>query len=233
MKSLTTLCNLSVRPKPKMKQVLLATAIIKIYHSTGQGHLARPLLNGCSQNSFVTTCMYHRLWLKARKVNLQVTGLNDAQTRAHHHRITYLVIQNADWASSHRTYQNLPLWQINHGIQIPETIQLMDPQFPIPSKIDLLIRADIFWDLLTGSQITINPGFPKLHGTVFGYIAGGQILEQQQHSEPTVSLTCTVSNLNKQMQMFWRRKSINNDRMSTLEERECEQHYNNNNNNLY
>ncbi|XP_024868672.1 uncharacterized protein LOC112452614, partial [Temnothorax curvispinosus] len=69
--SSTTTCNLNVRSEPKVKQVLLATAIIKIYDSSGQEHLARALLDECSQNSFLTTRMYQTLQLKGRRVNLQ------------------------------------------------------------------------------------------------------------------------------------------------------------------
>ncbi|XP_024872555.1 uncharacterized protein LOC112455085 [Temnothorax curvispinosus] len=229
--SSTTTCNLNVRPEPKVKQVLLATAIIKIYDFSGQEHLARALLDGCSQNSFITTRMYQTLRLKGRRVNLQVTGLNDAQTRAHiivrttiGSRISSFRTPLELLVTEHIT-QNMPICPIEDAMQIPTTVQLADSQFHTPSKIDLLIGANIFWDLLTGDQIAMKHGFPKLHGTVIGHIIGGRILEQKRQPKLTVSLACTVNNLNEQIQRFWLQEEVIKDRALSLEERECKLHY--------
>lgn len=45
--------------------------------------------------------------------------------------------------------QNLPSDRINSvNIQIPNGISLADPQFNKPAKIDLLLGAKVFFDLL-------------------------------------------------------------------------------------
>ncbi|CAH2207612.1 jg6931, partial [Pararge aegeria aegeria] len=53
---------------------------------------------------------------------------------------------------------------------IPTGIKLADPEFYNPSSIDLLLGADIFWDLLCTNKIYLGKNSPVLQDTKFGYI---------------------------------------------------------------
>lgn len=62
----------------------------------------------------------------------------------------------------------------NHNIQIPENIQLADPNFFLSNEIDLLLGADIFWELLDKGLIRL-PNGPYLQNTKLGWIISGSV----------------------------------------------------------
>ncbi|KAJ0175902.1 hypothetical protein K1T71_008076 [Dendrolimus kikuchii] len=65
-------------------------------------------------------------------------------------------------------------------LNIPENIQLADPTFDVSSDIDLLIGADIFWDLLEQDKIRLPSG-PFLLNTKLGWVVSGPIFSK--HSD--------------------------------------------------
>lgn len=63
----------------------------------------------------------------------------------------------------------------SNDLNLPKDIQLADPSFNIPDKIDILIGAGYFWDIIQNKQIILIPNLPKLQKTVFGWIVTGFI----------------------------------------------------------
>lgn len=47
-------------------------------------------------------------------------------------------------------------------LDIPQNVKLADPQFHIPSEIELLIGAKRFWELICVGQIKLGKGEPLL-----------------------------------------------------------------------
>jgi hypothetical protein len=46
---------------------------------------------------------------------------------------------------------------IDHSaISIPEGLQLADPNFDVPDKVDMLLGSDVFWELFTGQIMRLN-----------------------------------------------------------------------------
>ncbi|KAK9759082.1 hypothetical protein QE152_g328 [Popillia japonica] len=100
------------------------------------------------------------------------------------------------------------------ALQIPDNIVLADPQFYNSSKIDLLLGAGIFYDLLLSGRI---------RETTLGWIAGGQTCStnNRQDSEHSV---CKLT-LEKQMELFWKIEELDETRNWSKEEQECEDHF--------
>lgn len=63
--------------------------------------------------------------------------------------------------------EDLPQMQIS-PLKIPPGIKLADPEFGTPGSIDMLIGANIFWDLLQMGQIKLNDKGPILQKTCLG-----------------------------------------------------------------
>jgi hypothetical protein len=62
----------------------------------------------------------------------------------------------------------------NLNINIPEDIQLADPNFYKPFPIDLLLGAGLFWKLLGSGKIS-SAGQPHLIETSLGWLVSGEI----------------------------------------------------------
>jgi hypothetical protein len=50
----------------------------------------------------------------------------------------------------------------------PKDIKLADEQFDQPGRIDLLLRADIFYEILRSGRRTYSSNFPVLQETELG-----------------------------------------------------------------
>ncbi|XP_056637714.1 uncharacterized protein LOC130445849 [Diorhabda sublineata] len=69
---------------------------------------------------------------------------------------------------------NIPFAYFNPStLKIPEHVQLSDPSFGCPQEVDLLLGANIFWDLLLNEKIKL--GNNMLVNTVFEWIVTGAL----------------------------------------------------------
>ncbi|KAH8397359.1 hypothetical protein KR215_003384, partial [Drosophila sulfurigaster] len=59
-------------------------------------------------------------------------------------------------------------------LQIPANVELADPYFYKPQRIDLLLGADSFFDLLCTGQIKLNDSGPLLQKTLVGWFVSGR-----------------------------------------------------------
>lgn len=70
----------------------------------------------------------------------------------------------------------LPLYEINSSaFRIPQGIQLADLGFNRPDEVDMLIGAELFWQLMQGGQVSLGEGMPVLQNTRLGWIVSGKI----------------------------------------------------------
>jgi hypothetical protein len=92
----------------------------------------------------------------------------------------------------HKITEELPTSPVDVSEwNIPPTLLLADPKFHKPGKIDLLIGADGFWELICSGRITLSNGGPMLQETKLGRIVVGKI----QQTLPTRNRT-TVCKIN-------------------------------------
>jgi hypothetical protein len=98
---------------------------------------------------------------------------------------------NLDFLVISKITENVPSAKINIKFwRIPKDVVLPDPQFDIPQQVDMLISAELFFDVLTNQQIKMQKGLPSLRETVFEWVVAKKRLTiYEQHAEKHFSDT--------------------------------------------
>ncbi|CAG4954845.1 unnamed protein product [Colias eurytheme] len=154
-------------------QVLLCTALIDVYNPVSNDHVtARAMLDSGSMTSLITKELKHRLQLTPQHNFVNLRGVGDIslfktpercalQIRSIHDNninfdISCLVLPNISGNLPHKYID------VSH-LNLPRNIKLADPNFNQPGPIDILIGADIFWNLIGSEQITLGQDMPVMH----------------------------------------------------------------------
>ncbi|GFT72664.1 integrase catalytic domain-containing protein [Trichonephila clavipes] len=80
-------------------------------------------------------------------------------------------------------------------LNIPASIELADSNFHMPGQIDILIRSELFFEILNPKQHYLQEGNVILQNTKFGYLDTGSLPQSQQQanccliSEPSLDIT--------------------------------------------
>jgi hypothetical protein len=165
----STLCtnqtSLHVTNAANEDQVMLATAIVYLNDSKGQRHQCRALLDSGSQVSFISSSCAKRLRLSTTNCHIPISGINTIKTNAQQLEPVIMTSQFGDFSETFNFYvlpsisSNMPSRQINRScVHIPNSIneRLADPSYVTPRTIELLIGADIFFELFSGTSVVIG-----------------------------------------------------------------------------
>ena len=214
----TTQVNYSSRTQTKLPDALMMTAQVTITGPGGHTLPARALIDSGAGMSLVSSRVAQSLKLKLHKADLQFSGVQGTPCKAAKH-ITNLCISpvQANTPSiklaaavvSHVT-NDLPTQDLSIISDLPHISQLnlADPSFHTPGKIDLLLGADVYHKLLgTKSAIIGASTGPAAVDTIFGWAMTGPVPTQTDHIQaaPTIheSLTPADLHLDNQMARFW------------------------------
>ncbi|XP_056644795.1 uncharacterized protein LOC130450442 [Diorhabda sublineata] len=114
------------------------------------------------------------------KTNLTICGIGEKISNAIYKCTLKLRSISSNYSSDLNAFvldnitSNLPVKPINRKmLKIPADIQLADPKFDQTREIDLLIGADLFWDIISEGKITLEPNGPNLQNTRIGWIVEG------------------------------------------------------------
>lgn len=213
--------------------VLLPTAIVKLVARDGTALHMRALLDSGSQLSFLSQKAVQLLDLKPTQVDVNVVGITNSQTRLKHclpievhslrkpYRIT-VTCHVVDEITC-----NLPQLKIDRkAIKIPKNIQLADDNFNVPAEVDILLGADVVFQVLLPSESQgvelltpaprnrpqhVLPSHAKLVNTQFGYIIGGSLpgssLSGVCNKVALKCLTCDTD-INSTVANFWKTENV-------------------------
>jgi len=193
-------------------------------------HRVRAILDPGSQSSLITDSLYKKLQLEGSEICTSLEAVNNVSCQikykckvnitAHHYdyslAITCLVIQEITGL--------LPSTKIRtENLQIPSNITLADPAFYLPTRVDILLGADCFWNLLCVGQIKVGKEHLIMQKTRLGWIAAGPF------GNPSINkVHCNFSkcvDINNQLIRFWELEEGCNQRQLSKEERACETHF--------
>lgn len=214
-------------------QILLCTAQVELIDSqTSETHTVRALLDNGSQSSFITEKMQRKLNLSCSNTNISIAGINNKLTNTtkrcniklksrinlFHANVSCLLVPDITGM--------LPSSKINPSEwNIPKSIELADPTYYVPSEIDLLLGADIYWEIVDSKQIKLGKNKPTLLKSKLGWLVSGPT-----GVSPT---TTTHSNFSQEIRdsltKFWEVEDVpalptNNNKFSN-EEQYCENHF--------
>ncbi|XP_053961109.1 uncharacterized protein LOC128865111 [Anastrepha ludens] len=161
--------------------VLLATAVIFVKNRAGTFVPCRALLDSGSQLHFITNRFTNQLQLRRTKYSAAVSGIGDANLSTEGYSVNVVLKSRTSDFSTHITSvvvqtitDNQPGFSVSIADwNVPSNIQLAHPNFNIPQRIDLLIGAGLFFELLCVGQIQLAPGFPVLQKTLLGWVISG------------------------------------------------------------
>lgn len=137
------------------KYVSLSTAVVYVYDSNGFQREGRVLLDCGSQVNFISPKFLSFFGLEAKQLNVSISGVNGTVTNAT--QSVRLKIQSRlnsfsmciDCIVSDRITNELPGFNFKRNTyDLPAKLKLADPQFYRSSEVDILIGAEVFWDLL-------------------------------------------------------------------------------------
>ncbi|XP_052746947.1 uncharacterized protein LOC128199817 [Bicyclus anynana] len=168
-------CSTSIQ---NTNQIILSTALITVTNpKTNQIEKVKALLDCGSQSTFISQSLKQKLSLDSEPINtINIIGIGNTSCDEVTETCTLQLgsinkdfnIQLTCYVMKQLTGQ-IPKIPINiQQLQIPTDIQLADPTFDQPAPIEVLIGADIFWDILGCEQHSFGPNNPKLRSSKFG-----------------------------------------------------------------
>ncbi|XP_071052883.1 uncharacterized protein [Onthophagus taurus] len=213
--------------------ILLSTVTVHAFDRHNKKHSLRALLDPGSQSSFLSVDACKRLRLSRTATNVNVATINQTQStitsscslRIHSHCTDFSLKVNCLVIAT--IANDLPNFEIDaNTLRIPTHVRLADPLFNKSDKIDMLIGADYFWNLLCVGQIKLAKG-PIMQNTRLGWIVSGPIQASAAHSVQC-NLICKDDNsvINKQLARFWEIEEIEGLVHSSKNETFCENHFN-------
>lgn len=166
--------------------VLLSTALIDVIDQDGIKHTVKAILDNGSTTNFITEELSKTLKIPIRSASAKVEGLNckplylDKRTSIKLSSRTEAFTQEIDCLIVPHITQFLPTKQIDlTTFSIPPHIDLADPEFHVPSKISILLNAEVFWKILGKDRISLGENMPTLTETKFGWLVSGNVSAQR------------------------------------------------------
>lgn len=150
------------------KTVLLATAIVIVVDDNGKEHAARALLDSGSECCFATESFSQLVKAQRKRIHLPIAGIGQSSTESRYKFLSKLRSRISDYSASveflvlPKVAIDLPSAAVETSSwEIPAGIQLADPAFYQSSPIDLILGAEIFFELFKVSgRIPLGPGLP-------------------------------------------------------------------------
>nr|XP_041633409.1 uncharacterized protein LOC121503245 [Drosophila kikkawai] len=220
--------------------VLLATAVISVQNRSGSWVPCRALLDSGSQLHIITSRLAHSLQLPKVKSTATVSGLGDSKFCSDGFSVNItLKSQASDFVSSISALvapaitDDQPSFTVSpEDSNIPSNIRLADPQFFRSQRIDLLIGASLFFELLCVGQIKLSDGLPLLQKTRLGWVVTGGGSAPRQSAALAVQATAGTlvgddARLESVVRKFWEVENVGESgSQRTKEELDCEAHFN-------
>ena len=121
---------------------------------------------------------------------------------------------------------NVPHRKVIEG-KFSKELQLADPAYYIPKGIDMLIGAELFFDIISEGQIKDEENKLMLHNTKLGWIVSGSA-EMDNYNQETKVVATVHKTCDELLGKFWEIEEMPQINKLTVQEKECEHLFNGN-----
>ncbi|GFW97603.1 uncharacterized protein TNCV_684731 [Trichonephila clavipes] len=181
--------------------VLLSTALINVKSKHGEQITCCALIDNASQNSLISKQCADRLKLPLKHTNHKLVGVNEtfAETSLYSTNFEFSSCVSSDKFQVKallvsKVTSAMPNFPIKyHEWPHIKDLTLADPTFYTENEIDILLGADVFMTLISGTPIMGPKGTPSALPTKLGYLLSGTINTQYNQNS---SLICLSLNYN-------------------------------------
>ena len=164
---------------------LLMTCRVMVSAPDGSSVEARAILDSASSASFISERLAQSLCLPRCSQNARISGIAGISHKSPIQSITTFDITAVRSSSEKigvtavivpRVTCNLPLHPIPFDLKWNHltNVQLADPSFGQPGKIDILLGVDVFVNVLLHGRRSGPPGSPVAFETKFGWVLAGE-----------------------------------------------------------
>lgn len=219
-------------------ETLLCTAQVQLSNpNTNETITVRALLDSGSQSSFITESVKLRLNLSPQPINVSIVGIGNNLLPLNTERCSIHLKSNVN--SFKVSMFCLVLKTISE--QLPKTpfdisqldlakFNLADPNFSKPAPIDMLIGADLFWDLIGSEQHSLGKNNPSLRSSKLGWLISGPLStypKSSNHSNRPIMCNFLLKednlpNLSDNLAKFWELENVPQAQPYTKDEKLCE-----------
>ncbi|CAH0715941.1 unnamed protein product, partial [Brenthis ino] len=218
-------------------ETILSTALIHVTNpQTNHTLTVRALLESGSQTSFITESLKRRLNLTPCSSSVHnIIGIDNMLQHVNTERCAiHISSRNSNFSTKltclvlPQITGKLPKCFINVSHLDLSLFDLADPTFNIPSDIDVLIGADLFWDILCSEQQSLGANNPILRSSKLGWILAGPM---RFNTLDKGAIHCNFSHtveIHNDLKLFWELEGLPQKKVNSDSERFCEQHFLNN-----
>lgn len=210
---------------------VLGTALIRVRDKFGQWTPVRALIDSGSQISAITHISATRLGLNRHPSDITVVGLSQSPILQTKGSVTCHIIPHTSFAPElicepvilSKITGLMPSAALSPAIRSTYSkLQLADPSFDCPGRIDFLIGADMYNKLFeNGYQVLHEDGLPSAFETSLGWIFVGT--SSQCHAQSRVCLKLSSEpSLKELLHRFWACEEPECQSIPFTEQEKCE-----------
>ena len=213
-----------------VSQVLLKTALVKVTDYCGKERVLRVLLDDGSQGSFITEACAKSLGLRVQKTDVVINGISSAPVCTVRGQINVELASLVQPATV--TVDALIVPKVTGTLPRSQCIvkswphiiglQLADPMFHQPSKVDMLLGGDVMASILK-EGIRTGPRFtPLAQNSIFGWVLCGPASATR---EQLIQVNYADVQLDTVLHKFWELEELPAKKHLTKTEQLCEQKF--------
>ncbi|XP_025155222.1 uncharacterized protein LOC112588719 [Harpegnathos saltator] len=230
-----------------IKQVLLATAWVRVIGSSGRTVVVRALLDQGSQMTFVSENLAQVLHAKRQRISVQVSAVGGVHAGTVRYATDISVSPRDSMSPSYNTSAAI-LERLTHYAPkyveslsgYPHLVDLpwADPNPTSSDPINLIIGCDLYNVVTLAERREGRFGEPTAQNSIFGWFLSGPIAAPAQHVlspdgaveaidafSVFVHHCCDMSILAKEIQQFWEIEELPKHSVLSTEDIQCEDHF--------
>ncbi|GFT34144.1 integrase catalytic domain-containing protein [Trichonephila clavipes] len=171
-------------------------------------------------------------WIEKYKTNVSVSGLNKTvipidsrvSVSISNKEGSYIKTLDFFFLVPTITEDLVPTTKIDFNLNNIPNLKLADKNFNIPERVQMLLGAEVFYELMLPGQFKTEGSNVIFQNTVFGFIVSGSTSSDAKGKEHCGFIQA-ADNLEHSIKKFWEIENVEIDSVKTSELDICENHF--------